>query len=655
MSTANQALSLQRAALATLWLSLFSVPQTEPLVLITLPALIGVQLWSPPSLRQRRRLWSHLIGLPLLGICLAITPMGDRGAWLAGFSNLLWLLCALKLLEVEKPGEVRRSALLLLIAIGAAGAFAQDLGPSLLQGTAALFAIGSLLALELGGGQRRQLLKTVVLLVAVSLPLMAALFVLAPRLGPLWLLQGGRSQTGLSDQLDPGSIASLAQSDAQAMRIQFRGMAAPEPAERYWRVLTLSQFDGRRWSKDESRPALAEPTPPQSQNQDPQLTLLLEPTNLQWLPWLGRGLPVPSSIQRSSDGGLWQSEPVRSRSLYRLVAAGPQSPEPWRMVQPGAIDLEVPVEGNPRLKQLGETWRTLPRPEQRLAAAERWFLAQGFRYTLEPGLLPAKDSLDVFLFEQREGFCEHFAAAFTALMREAAVPARVVIGYQGGEWIQPLGGGEGHLQVRQSDAHAWSEVWLPSQGWTRVDPTAWVVPSRLEQSLYDTLGTAGSGADQQRLGRSPSWLNWMQGQWQALDLNWSLWVMQFDQAKQEELLRGLLGSNAEKFQGALLLISLGLLVAGSLWMLQLLQPQQTDRLRRELDWCLRRLGITPQPGESLEACLLRARNSGLGEPAVLELIAKSYGEARFSSIRRTDAQRAWQSCIRQLARQKKRW
>jgi transglutaminase-like putative cysteine protease len=640
-------LRLQAASLALLWLALLGLSKAEPLVLISLPALILLRLWNPPLLQRRRRLWANAIGLPLIGACLAVIPLGDRSAWLAGFSNLLWLLAGLKLLEVEQAGAIRRSGLLLLLAVGAAGVFAQDLGPSLLQGGAALLAVGSLLALELGGGSQHGLIRRLLLLVGVSLPLVVALFVLAPRLGPIWLLQGGGSSTGLSDQLDPGSIASLARSDAPAMRLQFEGMTPPPAAQRYWRVLSLTAFDGRRWSASRAEPALAEPTPASAAELEPQLVVLLEPTNLRWLAWDGRGLPLPATIRRSADGGLWQPDPVRSRRLYRLAAAGPQAPQPWRAVAPSTTDLEIPRASNPRLQALARGWSELPQPVERVEAARQWFLAQGFRYTLEPGLLPTENGLDDFLFEQKEGFCEHFASAFSALMRAAGVPARVVIGYQGGEWVKPLGGGNGHLQVRQSDAHAWSEVWLPGQGWTRVDPTAWVVPSRPEQNLFDSLGSAGSADDQRLLRESPSWLQWLGGQWQALDLNWSLWVMQFDQARQEELLRQLLGPDASRWQGALVLISVGVLVAVALLVLQWLRPQGQDRLRHELERCLSRLGLTVAPGTPLEACLAEVHAP---LRAQLEPLLVAYQQQRFAPAALRGNKREQRALIRSLRR-----
>ena len=654
MTSLQQALRLQMAAVLTLWAGL-SISQAQPLVLAALPCLVIARQWSPKPLRQQRRLWSHLVGLPLICLCLALTPLGDRSTWLAGLSNLLWLLCGLKLLELEAAGAIRRNGLLLLIAIGTAGTLAQNLGASLLQGVAALLAVGSLLALEVGAAKSGELIRRAGLLVAVSLPLVAALFVLTPRLGPLWLVQGGRARSGLSDQLDPGTIASLAKSDSPAMKLQFLGSPPPPPAERYWRVLTLSEFDGRRWTASRSEIALANATPAGANALQPALIVLLEPTNLRWLPWQGKGLPLPPSIRRSSDGGLWQEQAVRNRTLYRLAGTAETALEPWRQVEPTAIDLKAPAGANPRLEQLGGSWRDRPSNEEKVLAARRWFLEQDFRYTLEPGVLPKKAGLDRFLFEQQEGFCEHFASAFTALMREAGVPSRVVVGYQGGEWVIPVGGDDGHLQVRQRDAHAWSEVWLPAKGWTRVDPTAWVVPSRVEQNLYDSLGAAGSSDDQRRLGRTPNWLNWLEGQWQVMDLNWTIWVMQFDQARQEELVRRLFGAQPESLQGAVLLGALAVLLTAALLILRWLRPPDQDRCRLQLNRFLKRLGVDPRAGESLEALLTRACKSQPHLSEECTALAAAYNQLRFGKMPNRKKSQLWRNCLRQLAKKTSRW
>jgi transglutaminase-like putative cysteine protease len=621
---------LQSLSLIVLWLQLLGLRQSQPVLLVALPLLSLLSSWPPAALQRSKRLWSNGVGLLLAAALVVSSPISERSQWLAILSNLIWLLSGFKVLEACTPAELRRSSLLLLVSIGMAGIYQQDLAPSLLQGAAALLAVGALLALEMGAAPPRGLARQLLVLVAVSLPLMALLFVFGPRTVPYFQFAGAGAQTGLSEELDPGSIASLAQNDAPAMRLQFSDDQPPPASERYWRMLTLSRFDGRRWRTNPGTPQLAAPTPAEAAAQPAALTVLLEPTNIQWLAWGGTGLPLPTEIRRSATGGLWREQPVRSRLLYRLVASTPPGPEPWRQVAPSRQDLAYPLDSNPRLEALGAQWGQLDDPAARVAAAQQWFVEQGFRYTLSPGTLPLTNTLDAFLFERREGFCEHFAAAFTALMRAADVPARVVVGYQGGSWVQPLTGGSPHLSVTQADAHAWSEVWLPGQGWSRVDPTAWVVPERAEQNLYDSLLAAGSSSDLQQLGNSPHWINWLRGQWQALDLGWSVWVMQFDQTRQRELLQQLFGAQASRWQSGLLIAGLAILLWLGLVLVAWLQPQHHDRRRRQLERCLRHAGVSNRPGASLNALIAEAQQKYPHMTNDWQQLADDYLSARFA-------------------------
>ncbi|MED5263793.1 MAG: transglutaminaseTgpA domain-containing protein, partial [Cyanobacteriota bacterium] len=196
MSNIRLAIYLQSGSLATLWLQLLSMREAQPMVLISLPLLIFLKLWSPPLLQRPGWLPNGLLfGLGMAW--LTQISLGAMSGLLISCANLFWLLSGLKLLEALQPAAIRRTGLLLLLAIGMAGVFAQGLGSSLMQGISAFLAVGSLLGLELGAAKGPGLLQTLLLLVSVSLPLMVALFLLAPRIGPLWQLQTGH-QTGLS-------------------------------------------------------------------------------------------------------------------------------------------------------------------------------------------------------------------------------------------------------------------------------------------------------------------------------------------------------------------------------------------------------------------------------------------------------------------------
>jgi hypothetical protein len=256
------------------------------------------------------------------------------------------------------------------------------------------------------------------------------------------------------------------------------------------------------------------------------------------------------------------------------------------------MDLQLPAGSNPRLEALGRDWSTLGSTPERLAAAERWFRERPFRYSLQPGTLPERAPMDTFLFERREGFCGHYASALTALMRSAGVPARVVSGYRGGDWVVPIGG-SGYLDIRQGNAHAWSEVWLPGEGWRAVDPTTWV--------------STGIG-EPSRNGSGP--LLWLQHQWWGLDLAWTRIWLGFDQQGQEELLRRLLGDGRHGL-GLVLLAAVATSLAVALAVLSRLQrrPARRDAWRRELDRSLAlfaRSGLAPEAGETLPRFAARA-------------------------------------------------
>lgn len=531
----------------------------------------------------------------------------------------LVLVAALKLLEARRPGERRLVALLQLLAIGLLAALRQDLAGSLLQLAALLAAVAALLALD--GGPRAdppRLLRQGLALLLAALPLALLPFLLLPRLEPLGPRRGPlvarTARSGLSESLEPGAIDRLASDDAPAARVVF-AVAPPPPGRRYWRVLVHERFDGRRWL-----PAAgpARPAPLAGQGRADQLWLV-EPAPLDGVPWDGLAATAAgeSDLQITAQGELRLRRSPAERRHYRLAAAAAGAAT-WRRLPPSPLALQLPRGREPRLEALAASWARLPAPEQRLAAAHDWFRRQPFRYSLSPGALPRRGGLDRFLFERRVGFCGHYASAFTALMRAAGVPARVVSGYRGGSWVRPLGG-SAYLDLRQSDAHAWSEVWLPQRGWVTVDPTTWV----------------GSPA-----GPPPGGMpwSWWQRQWWGLDVAWSRWWLGFDRQEQEALLQRLLGGRRDAvgwlllaLMAALLPLLLTLLRIGGGWG----GAGGADPLRPVLERALAplgRLGLQLEPGETLAAFGRRAAAAcpHLGRP--LAGLIGSYDRLRFAPL-----------------------
>lgn len=594
-------------------------------------------------------------GLLLVGL-LGLQP-ALMLSWLAVG---LTLLAGLKLWESRRIGERRLVALLQLVCAGVLGALQADLAPSLVQGLAVLTALASLLALETGGSTDwLTLLRRSVVVVAAALPMALALFLLLPRLPPFTPVEGLGAlgaRTGLAERLAPGGIAALASNRAPAARVSFTAGRPPAPEQRYWRVLVHPRFDGEGWSLPESRPAAGEPegtgdpdhsdgtASPANPGSQPQEVWLAEPSGLRALPWSGSGRPLDGQLRLSRAGELRLRSSASQRRLYAIGReAGSPLPLNWRFAPPGPDDLALPLGSNPQLEALGASWSRLPDPRARLAAAEAWFRSQPFRYSRQPGRLPAEAPLDAFLFERQEGFCGHYASALSALMRAAGVPARVVSGYRGGEWVQPWSG-PGYLDLRQDDAHAWSEVWLPGQGWQRLDASGWIAPERSEPR-------------RQAEGRGP--LAWLVRQWWGLDLAWGRLWLGFDRSAQEALLQRLLGERRE-LVGVVVLAALAGGLAGSVAVLsRLAQRRPGDAPQRELERCLAllaRQGLVPETGDTLAGFLRRVAGRHPALAADLEGLHTAYNRWRHgpgAPSRRRERQLAGElrQARQQLARQ----
>lgn len=606
---------------------------------------------SPARVLSRRAIRLQLVVLASLVLQLAGSDLRHPLFW--GVVVLV-LLTALKLWEAKKPADLQRSALAELLSVGVLAVINPGLGPSLLQSATALVAIAAIVAQELGEvPATRRLIGQMARLVGAAVPLMLVLFLLLPRLGPLWQLPLGHAgSTGLSADLDPGSLSSLVRDPSPALRISFGNRPPPPPAQRYWRVLVLDRFDGRRWQASDplglrsGRTAPRQPAQaPAAGPRSPEQLWLVEPSPLPQLPWSGQGRPVEADLRIDPQGMLMGSRPSWERRIYTLLQTDQAAA--WSLLVPSPQDLELPAGTNPRLEALGQSWGSLGSPLKRVEAAQSWFQQRPFRYTLQPSALAEVAPLDSFLFGTQAGFCEHFAASFTALMRAAGVPARVVVGYQGGDWTGSPGSGDGYLDVRQSDAHSWSEVWLGDSGWGRVDPTGWVDPSRIERGLAGSLSNRPGELALLRLG--PPWLRQLGQRWGALDLLWTRWMLGFDGPTQQAWLGQMLGP-WRAWQGVLLLAALTVAMVGGLGVLQLLERRRqrtVDRWRRQLDrhlHPLRRLGLEPAAGESLGAFCMRVAQRHPELEAELVQLEQDYTRLRFAPAgARGQGPRPWRS------------
>ncbi len=477
----------------------------------------------------------------------------------------------------------------------------------------------SWLTLGLGGALK--------LLAAV--PLMLLLFALFPRIeGPLW---GRPSQeqtaiTGLGSDLAPGSITQLVQSQAVAFRATFA--ASPPPvAVRYWRVRVMDEFDGSRWSVTShaaNRPGRLHP-----EGASLHYTLLLQPSGRRWIPALDMPDSVPQQARLGVGHTLSMRQPIDRTREFSLSAATRYVLAPSLSAVARRTDLRLPPGSAPRARALAQQWRLQdPSPQAIVDRALRYIHDQPFYYTLQPPPLRG-DVTDDFLFGTRRGFCEHYASAFAVLMRAAGIPARVVTGYAGGEWNPVLH----YLLVRQSDAHAWVEVWLAERGWVRVDPTSAIAASRVQQGIATgsaratASGTGASDALQR-------WIGNLRLGWDSVEYFWNSWIVAFGPQQQRAFLHRL-GLQADWYHLGLYIGS-GAGLLALLWFGADLLRRRTPRadtatrlyhrhLRR-----LARLGLRPAPGEGALDFAERVAQRLPQQAAQAKRIATLYTEARYA-------------------------
>lgn len=476
-------------------------------------------------------------------------------------------------------------------------------------------------SLSLGGG-----------LLLQAMPLMLALFLLFPRIpGPLWGLpeDAANAVTGLTDTMTPGDISRLSQSDAVAFRVTFDG--EPPPAARlYWRGPVLWDTDGRRWTVGEPLSA----PPPRVSYQEPltRYTVTLEPHDQRWLFLIDLPVELPPRARLNADLVVKPRRPVRERLRYQGASALDHRVESVRDATLQRA-LSLPPGSHPRARALARRWaEELGEPRRVVERALETFAGGDFTYTLRPPPLP-EDPVDQFLFESRRGFCEHYATSFTVLMRAAGIPARVVAGYQGGE-RNPL---DDYWIVRQRDAHAWTEVWLEDAGWVRVDPTAAVAPSRVEQGVDTALPPprpAIIGLGRQNVDQLYALLRNLRFSWDAVNNWWNQWVLGYGEQRQLAFLARL-GIDARDWRqlgiGLVSTVLLALAIAAA-WLLYRTRRRR-DRARRLYDRLCRKLGRRGLPCRPSEGPLDLERRAAAAFPrarddvgaAIAEYVRLRYG------------------------------
>ena len=576
--------------------------------------------------------WLRLT-LTLAAVALVVFTLGALWGRRTA-ATLLCVMLAAKMFELFRIRDLRMVASVCFFLIATQFLFNERLFYLVYLAAGAMVAVAALIQVQryedstlTGTNEQstdhRELVRQGVVMVMAALPVALTLFVLFPRLAqPLWGLpeQVMDGRTGLSDSMSPGSIANLFLDDSPAFRAEF-GTQPPPPQDRYWRGPVLWHFDGNTWRQSQS--ASRQPAIPVEADSDAiRYSIQLEPHEQRWLFVLDYPVNAPPESRISLDYQVINRRPVTSLTQYEMVSNPDfvDMPELHENLRRQALSL--PPERNPRtLERSRELRERYPDDGDLIMAVLRWFNEEEFFYSLET-TPTGRHGADEFLFDLRVGYCEHYASAFALLMRGAGIPTRVVTGYQGGDW-QPNGR---YLLVRQSDAHAWTEVWLEGSGWTRVDPTAAVAPERVEQGSRSAIGQGRHVLDTE-------WLRNLRNRYDRFQHLWNRWILGFDAQRQQRMLERLGMPDTRPGAIALMMVAalaaviaaVTLVVLGRSW-------RATDPVVRawvRLEHRLKRAGMPRRSGETPLELLERAADSLPDQAVELETLAELYSLARY--------------------------
>lgn len=611
-------------ARALFWLitafALLIAPQWNRLPLWLLASCVALAGWRWLAQTGRVRLpgrWLRaLIMLALTGWYLASV----EGHFTVDTASSFFVLAVgLKWLETRRSRDFYVLFFILVYLAAVNFLFQQAIGWTVINFAGVLLLLFGLQVLNapnlsargLAGGRRLglMLLKT--------LPVVVLLFVFFPRMSPLWTVPmvSGQSRTGISDTMTPGQISDLAQSSERAFRVSFGG-AIPPHRELYWRGLILDQFDGETWNQRQAEPFQV-PAPVALDDgaeilKPGDYSVLLEPTNQRWAFSLKPSIALSGNIAPAGQDLFRFARPADTAVRYRLSRVAAQlSSAPTLTASERRRYLQLPAGSNPRATQFARRLaQQTGQPVGFIKAVLTRFRQQPYVYTLRPPPMPT-DSVDALLFDVKRGFCAHYASAMAFLLRSAGIPARIVIGYQGGS----PGLDNRYLIVRQYDAHAWVEAWIAGQGWARVDPTAAISPERIESGLQEAVADEGSFLENnwtspERYG-DVAVIRWVALQLDRINYQWQRWVVGYQGQSQLDLLSRISGHLSLRELGYVTagLMAAALLAAGLFSAWRQRGHWQQDPWRRLFDkglHVIRQAGVEVYPGDTPDVIAERA-------------------------------------------------
>ena len=637
-----------------LWMAaalVFTLPPFFDSLAIWIPWLfllsLALKFWMEPRGYRLRSVVLKLLFVATAFTIVFISYGSVRGVEAA--ISLLVVLMSLKILEAHTAREFRVMVLIGWMLCLCGFFLSQDFTTALCLLIAFALLVVALIQFHRGAspGAVWPPVGTTCKLLLQASPLVVLFFFLFPRInaGLQFELRPFRAaNTGFSDRLSPGSIAALANSSEIAFRAEFPGSSTRPSGPMYWRGIVMWQCNGMEWrAPDAPRPKSPSTTrdiagtgglPVQSPDaREIQQRITLSPHGARWMFALDHPIKTPPAAMLARGDYLCSVLPIRKSRQYEVVSSDSSGNE--ITAEERAEALEVPASISPAVRDLAHSWMVQnPEPRGIVNSALQFFRTQGFSYSLTPG---EYNDLEEFLFRRRVGFCEHYATSFATLMRLAGIPARVVVGYLGGEYNDL-----GHFfLVRQADTHAWCEVWLPEKGWTRVDPTAAVAPGRASldfTSFLETRLASGqmggrSNALIARLLRSGVFTN-VRFIWQTLSYEWDTRLVAFDADVQDVLLTSMgIASRGTIFLVVqILLVALALLAIYFAWM-QLRTRSRVDRVKALYEYFCRkiaRLGVRRDPCEGPLDFARRAAQSLPNESNRIRQIADRYILLRYA-------------------------
>ena len=575
------------------------IPHVHFLPIWVTVAFLSCSAWRYQVERKRWRLPPAWLRIVLALICfIGVLASYESVSGVGPGSALLAVMAALKLLETKRR---RDQFVLLFISI--------FLIMSSLLREQYLWSLPYLIAgviftmtawLRMAPNSQKDVIssfKTGIRLIMYAAPLTVAMWIFFPRLAtPFWSvpIDTSSASSGLSDNMSPGDISSLSLSNAVAFRVKFDGIVPP-PHQRYWRGLVLNRFNGRMWSGNEPSIDRGARLDIETFGDPVGYQVTMEPTRQHWV--FALDVPEEWDLERTYMGRqqqLARAQPIDQRIAYNVVSYPNFRLNSELQEFARSYYTRLPDSRNPRTLELAQQMRDEAANEEAfITNVLEKFNDEEYFYTLEPPAL-GSNPVDRFLFDTRRGFCEHYASAFAVMMRAVGIPSRIVLGYQGGE-INPLGE---YMIVRQADAHAWTEVWLPNRGWYRIDPTAAVAPERIESGRSGAMfdGIAASWG----LSAPSALLYQLTLTVDALNAKWNEWILGYGPENQSKFMEWL-GMDDPDWRNMMLtliaiVVALIAIISGNLALRY--RPPRKDAAAILYQKFTEKTGVEPSQGET---------------------------------------------------------